>query len=207
MSAPAQKKRSAEEPAQPPAAKRPATRSQQDDEIIEVKDEPDYQVKIELDPKFNVFPDLLRAALQKSYVSTIKSQMRALATNTIPKHKFTYRVVSETVVHQSPHGPKRTILKVDLTSLSLSNTALLNIFLKSGKNNMVPKGKFVRLEQPGIANPKFSKLHFVRLGEIGWGSDATGCLSLHVPSIEKEEKREYNIYVERMAIKAEEKEN
>jgi len=206
MSPPAQKKRSAEEPAQPPAAKRTATRSQQDDEVIEIKDEPDYQVKIELDLKFNAFPELLRVALRNSYVSTIKAQMRALANNTPFKHRYTYNVVSELIIHESRHGANKTILTPGIPSRSLSNAALLNKVLINSNIKIVPKSKFVKLDIPGLTNPKFSKMHFVHLGEIGWGVDAAGCMSLHVPSIQRGETQEYNMYVERVAIKVEENE-
>jgi len=38
----------------------------------------------------------------------------------------------------------------------------------------------VKLEtQEGMTNPEFIHLHSVRYGEVGWGFDAAGCLSLY----------------------------
>ncbi|KAF2832036.1 hypothetical protein CC86DRAFT_462423 [Ophiobolus disseminans] len=206
MSTANQKKRPAEQSPATVPAKRASTKKDAEIEVIEVEDDMDFHLDVDLHSKFKVFPDLLRDTLQKSYKTTIRSQMDALMTNTIPRYKYTYTVVSELSVRPSDKGPNRTILKTNISSLSLCNTALLNIFLKRGKD-LVPKSRFVRLvTRQGLTNPGFTQLHSVRHGETGWGFDVNGCLSLHVPFIEHNQKHEYNIFVERVELKVEQEE-
>jgi len=203
------RKRPTEQDTPTSAPKRAATRKEADVEVIDVEveeEEADFQIEAELHPKFKVFPDHLRKILQDLYKGTIRFQMTALMTNTVPRHKYTYSVVTEHSVRQSPNGPNRTIVKANIPSLSLCNTALLNIFLKSRKDTIVPKNKFVRLDTiSGMTNPGFTQLHSVRHGETGWGFDCNGCLSLHLPFIEHNRKNEYYIYVERTELKVEPK--
>lgn len=167
--------------------------------MVQVQVEDDIELVADLPSKYKVFPDPLRAAIEKSYASAAQSQMRALATNMISRHKHTYNVVTES------NGKNKTNIRVGFLTLSQSNTFLLTAMLKKYKDKIVPTSKFVRQERSGIPNPKFCHLHSLRHGEMVWGFDANGCLSMHVPYIEKDEKYEYNIYVERMVLKVEDK--
>ena len=60
------------------------------------------------------------------------------------------------------------------------------------------KPEFVELEtQEGLANPEFVQLHCVRAGEVRWGLDVHGCLSLYVPSVVESKLVERVYYVAR----------
>lgn len=205
----AQKKRPAEEDLQGPAAKRPGARSQNDDEVVEVEGTDDFQVEATLNSKFDVFPAPLRAAIERSFASAARSQMLALSANTPSKHKFTYSVVTECFAPRSGNVPNTTIIKNGFLTLSQSNTCALTQMLRWSKDKLGkigPKTKFARLERNGYVNPKFSHFHSVRHGEIGWGFDANGCLSINVEYIDKDEKWCYTIYVEKNVLKTEGKE-
>ena len=61
---------------------------------------------------------------------------------------------------------------------------------------------FVELETvAGLRNPEFVQLHSVRHGEVGWGFDAGGALSLYVARLVGAGLEEHIFYVGREARK------
>lgn len=205
----ANKRRSAEVHAGAPAPKRPVTRKPNETVIIE-EDEVDtetYEITAKLSKKYNVFPEPLRRALQDSYETIIEHQMAALIAGVPLKFKFTYSIITERRIRQIDPilEPKFTISKDNVVSLSIANTTLVELFLKSHEEYL-GKPNFVLLpKQDGTSNPNFIRLHATRHNEIGWGFDIYGCLSLFLLYIEDGKLKEYVIYVQRAEVKVEEK--
>ena len=198
------RKRPAEQDVPSPNPKRAAPSKGPDVVAIDDEDDADFQIETKLHDRFKVFPDVLRETIETAYKSTLRSQMTALRTNTVLKNIYTFSIVSEFRVRQSNNGPNTTICKSNISSLSLANTALLNHFLRARNKDKLTKGSFVRLKTvQGIANPDFINLHAVRHGEVGWGFDAYGCLSLFSVSVENNRLKEYAVYVQRTELKVE----
>jgi hypothetical protein len=200
------RKRPGEANATLPTPKRAATG--RDAELIEDEKDETYHVTTKLHGKYNVFPELLRNRLQASYVATIQFQINALQSGAVSEYKYTYSVVTERRIRQVTPSLEptcnTTLCKDSIVSLSLANTALLEVFLKSQKERL-EKPSFVMLKRhEGISNPEFTQLHAVRHEEIGWGFDTYGCLSLYLVYIDQGKLREYVIYVQRAELKVEE---
>jgi hypothetical protein len=191
------------------ASKRSATRSET---VVINEDEEEannmnYDVTAKLSSKFSIFPEPLRKQLQVMYEATIRYAMSALVSGDTLKFKYTYSIVTERRIRQpdSVFEPNVTICKANMVSLSIANTALVELFLKSQKDYLA-KPNFVLLpKQDGMANPDFIRLHATRHNEIGWGFDIYGCLSLFLLYIDEGKLREYVIYVHRTEVKVEEK--
>jgi hypothetical protein len=197
------KKRPGEANTTAPAPKQPRTGP--DAEVIEEKDET-YHVTTRLHSKFGLFPALLQNRLQKAYEVTIQYHMNVLQSGSIPEYKYSYSIVTERRIRQIATNSlcNVNLCKGGIVSLSIANTALLELFLKSQKESL-KKPNFVMLkQQEGIVNPEFTQLHAVRHDEIGWGFDSYGCLSLYLVYIDQGKLREYVIYVQRAEVKVEE---
>jgi hypothetical protein len=200
------KKRSSKMSTSTPAPKRAATRKATAVEIMD--DEPNElcHVTAKLHSKFLIFPEDLCKRLQRMYQSMLQYQMTALLSGITHQFRYTYSIVTERKVRQTaPNAePNITLCKGNIVSLNFANAMLVDIFLKAQKEALT-KPNFIELKtQEGIANPEFNQLHSVRHGEIGWGFDTNGCLSLYLFSIEEGKLKEYFIYVQRAGMKKEE---
>jgi hypothetical protein len=190
-------------------SKRSTTRSEtviidEDEEEANFKN---YDIAAKLSSTFSVFPEPLRERLQVMCEATIRYAMTALVSQKPLNFKYTYSIVTEWRVRQpiSIIEPNVTTCKANMVSLSVANTALMELFLNSQKDYL-KKPNFVFLQkQDGMANPDFIRLHATRHNEIGWGFDIYGCLSLFLLYIDEGKLREYVIYVNRTEVKVEEK--
>lgn len=145
-------------------------------DIIELEIDKNYHVAVNLHSKFNIFPMLLRKTLQAGYSSTIRSQMDALTNKTAVKDEHTFSVVQNMCARQSlpDTGARRKYFKTQFPSLSLANTALLELFSKDQKQYL-EKPVFVQLRtEAGATNEDFIYLHAVHVNEIGRGFDCNG---------------------------------
>jgi hypothetical protein len=189
-----------------PVVKRNATRKNSDQDSIEIEPDETCHITVVLHSRYDVFPASLRAKLQTTYTTMIRSQMEALETNVTPGARYTFSVVSELRVRQTDPASAKTqsICRDNIHSLSLANTALLDFFRKTNKRYL-EMPNFVQLKtEDGISNPEFIQLHSVRRNEIDWGFDTNGCLSLYLVFMDKAKLHEYVIFVHRMDIKVEE---
>jgi hypothetical protein len=203
------KKRPAETTTASPAPKRSATRKPSETVTID-EDETNtetYIITAKLSNKYNVFPGYLRQVLQASYQTTIQRQMAALLSGIPLKFNITFSVIIETRIRQPDPiiEPNVTTYKNNVVSLSLANTILVELFMKT-QGEYLEKPNFVMLPKlDGMANPDFTRLHATRHNEIGWGFDIYGCLSLFLVYIHEGKLEEYVIYVQRAQVKVEEK--
>ena len=205
MSPPKTKKRGAEQSDTVTPAKRATARKLGEPEVIELEEDETYHIAVRLHSKFDVYPPLLRKTLESSFGSTVQAQVKAMSDKTLPKDKYSFAIVTERRVRQAmPNAASnRTNLKLDIPSLSLANTALLELFSRNHKKYL-EKPSFVQLKtEEGIANPEFIYHHAVRLNEIGWAFDTNGCLSLDLVYKENAKVNDYAIYVERTEVKVE----
>lgn len=203
MSAP--KKRQAEENTSAPPPKRPATRKAPDVEVIE--DNPLYNFTPKLHAKFAAFPALLRSKLQQGCQTTCQRQWNALFSGKALELKHNYSIIAERRIRQNIPNPEENVTRchTKIKSLSVANAMVLDMFTNAQKEAL-KKPQFIQLEtQEGMVNQDFIQLYAVRHGEIGWGLDTNGCLSLYTVFIDKGKLKEYVIYVQRADIKVEEK--
>jgi hypothetical protein len=137
------------------------------------------------------------------YQTTIQFQMSTLLSGIISDYKYHYSVIEERRVRQTP-SPNITLHKDSMVSLSLANTTLLEIFWKTHKEALRKPTFVILKKREGMVNPEFVQLHATRHGEIGWGFDANGCLSLYLVLVEEGKLKEFVIYVQRVEFKVEE---
>lgn len=87
--------------------------------------------------------------------------------------------------------------KRNIPTASLANAALLDLDITD--KMVLNKPKFEHLKRSeNIANPENVRLHAVRNGEVGWGFDCHGCLSLYTVKREKGKLMEYAVFVKRL---------
>ncbi|KAF1845675.1 uncharacterized protein K460DRAFT_112942 [Cucurbitaria berberidis CBS 394.84] len=167
------------------AAKKVARASNVQPENTANKQDEVFQVSVKLHRKFDHFPAKLRTILETSYKDTIDAQMDTLQSGKQLAQRYTYSVL------------------VGQLHLSLANMQLLEAFM--GRNQAgLGKATFVELKtKEGLANAEFIHLHSVRHGELGWGFDTHGCLSLYSVSIVDSRLKEVVYFVERSEVKTE----
>lgn len=74
---------------------------------------------------------------------------------------------------------KNAIAVANILELSMANATLLRYFLEN-TNVDLSKRTFVASETvEGVTNPEFLELYSVRKGDLGWGFDTDGCLSIY----------------------------
>jgi hypothetical protein len=159
-----------------------------------------YQILVMVNSKLDKFPSALRETLQKAYQTACYTQMFALQAGKIPNYHKTYRVIEGQCTRSESFAFDNKTLHPSILDLSMANIKLLELLA----NRCTEKTVFVELKtQSGLVNPGFVELHSVRHGELGWGFDADGCLSLYVPRVVEKKLRERVWYVELGGIKIE----
>lgn len=176
-------------------------------EPIAIPDEDDESFHISIKPhsKFDVFPPKLRSLLCQSHRSTLRTYVHELSSH-VKKHRETYSITQAQSIRPSISSGFTILQQVDnIQDLSLANIKLLEMALTHDKSlATMRKDLFVELETKlGMANLKFVHLHSVRHGELGWGVDTHGCVSLFKTSIVEEKLREEVWYVMKGGFKVE----
>jgi hypothetical protein len=109
-------------------------------------------------------------------------------------------MVTGRCVRPSTVGFAITTYADGILDLSVANMQLLEQFLENNEES-VRSAAFVELKtQDGVANPEFIHLHCVRHGELGWGLDCHGCLSLYSVRIVDQRLQEQVVYVQRIEM-------
>ena len=138
-----------------------------------------FQISVTVHSKLDNFPIALREHLQKACQTVFHNHMFALQTGTIPKHHQTYCIITGTRVRSESVEFETTVAIANILDLSMANVTLLKYFLET-TNVDLSKRTFVASETvEGVTNPEFLELYSVRRGDLGWGFDADGGLSIY----------------------------
>jgi hypothetical protein len=163
-----------------------------------------FLISIQLQPRFDKFPLQLRQILQREYANTFYNHTAALQQTPANAPAIqTYTLISGT--RTRGESPSYTLSRASalVPDLTIANVLLLGLFLDKKKRTM-QNPQFQQLEtQEGLENPEFLQLHSVRHGEVGWGFDARGCLSLYVACVREKKLVEGVYYVGEGEIKIE----
>jgi hypothetical protein len=162
-----------------------------------------FQVSVTTHPKFDKFPTALRVALQTTSQSSVYTHLSALSTGTSTPHYQTYSILTGRRIRGESTTFKTVVQISDILELSTANISLLQFFVTRQKLDLGKK-VFVELESMrGVANPKFLEFYTVRKGDLGWGFDDEGCLSLYAAVMREEGLLELVWYVMKDGIKIE----
>ena len=191
------RKRPAGEQASSAASKRLRTPVSKIPEVR--KNESAFRISVRMAEKFQVYPEGLRNSIQRHHKSLVNQIMTKIEDGLTFEPQFNFTITRRrhsvpkdiTSDYVDPRG--KTFM-----ARSLANQEVLTEFLAR-----VPlkKPKFFELKMPEgvppMANPAFTDLHSARAGEMSWGMDKNGCISLHLTSIIDGRRIEESIYVER----------
>jgi len=163
-----------------------------------------YHISVTVNSKLHKFPSALREKLQKAYQAACYARMFALQAGIIPTYRDTYSIIEGERIRSESFTFKTTELASNILDLSMANIKLLEIFANR-KGWPLEKRTFVELKtQSDLENPEFVELHSVRHGELGWGFDAAGCLSLYATGIVGSKLKERVWFVGGCKVKVEE---
>jgi hypothetical protein len=170
----------------------------------------DFHFKVLLSNRFKVFPEAVGKEVLRSYTATFTNQMAHLKSNTAPPSPYRYSTISAQCIRPSSTF-EYAVSSSNIHHASLANIDLLKHFLSLHSSKIrvsartgAPE-KFVHLEtQESVMNPDFIHLHSVRYGEVGWGFDAGGCLSLYWVEMVERKNVIGVMFVERGVVKVEE---
>jgi hypothetical protein len=145
-----------------------------------------FQVSVAVHPRFNEFPQPLRAILQSRFQTALSTHITSLKGGTLPLHHQTYSIITgKRTGKRSGSDYDTTVAIPNTIGLGVANMTLLDFFLKKTKLEL-KADMFVKLKtQKDTLNPDFVDLHAVRHGELGSGFDAEGCLGLYAAGIEE----------------------
>jgi hypothetical protein len=171
------------------------------DQTIPVKeDDNPFQVSVKLHSKFARFPAALRSIIEKTYTTTLVAESEILKTAIRPGAQQTYNIIAGRCIRPSAAGFATSTRTHGIMDLSVANAQLLQQFIDKNEEAM-RTAAFVQLKtQEGMANPDFIHLHCVRHGELSWGLDCNGCLSLYSARIADQKLEEHVVYVERLEV-------
>ena len=160
-----------------------------------------FDISVGGDIRFDVYPERLRDRIQVRHEKLIHKMIAKFKKGepltphfefSIRKNFFSYPQDAET-----DFKVKRP---VRYPAVSLANEAVLQEFL----NRVPPRSKITELKradgQEPSTNPAFAQLHSVRNGEMGWGIDRFGCLSLQLTYIQGGRLRHELVFVERTTV-------
>ncbi|OAL53361.1 hypothetical protein IQ07DRAFT_629777 [Pyrenochaeta sp. DS3sAY3a] len=200
----------------------PSPESDSDIEVIESREvHPSKRLKrtrnlnfklIETTFEFNeklqkILPDALNERLIGEYSKTIRSLMESLDTGHTNPPRFHYSIfVGSCVRGRNPDFDFGTV-ESGIADLGQANKEVFKEFLlyrQNDKPNGLKQKNFVELEtRDGLANPQFLRLHAVRAGDVGWGYDCHGCLSLFMTTEDGANLKDKVFYVKRTQVQVE----
>ena len=118
-----------------------------------------------------------------------------------------YVIVREQYIRPSKVALEMKDSKESGYCLHAANIALMEASLVVNRKRLMDAENtpdFVQLKtEDNVANPDFVYLHSARHGEIGWGFDTDGCLSLYQTKIENKKHCTDGMFVQRVEIKKE----
>jgi hypothetical protein len=160
-----------------------------------------FDVQVLMDAEFEVYPERLRESVQRRHERLICQMMDRFEKGQPLKPTFEYAMTRkmfsyprDRVADSTARLPKR------YPAVSLANQAVLKELIE----RVPPPKKITELKvdrergEEVTANPEFAQLHAVRNGEMGWGVDMFGCLSLQLTTRKDGRLRNELIFVERV---------
>lgn len=163
---------------------------------------------IEITFEFNeklqkVLPDVLNERLIGDYTKTIKTLMKSLDTGITNPPRFHYSIiVGSRVRGRNPDFDFGTV-DSGIADLGQANKEVFKEFLLDRPAGLKQRN-FVELEtREGLSNPQFLRLHAVRAGDVGWGFDCDGCLSLFMTTEDNSNLKDKVFYVKRTQVQVE----
>ncbi|KAJ4987787.1 hypothetical protein SVAN01_06667 [Stagonosporopsis vannaccii] len=152
------------------------------------------QITCQLYKDYDKFPEALRTFVEKRYTDDVYEILQSYHNNQPASQKFTYRIIEGADRQDSSVSNYKTVRVQVYRNASMANVAVLEHFRKL----MPPKKTyFVKAPDEMQSNPDYAKLNSVTAGQIGWGFDEHGCLSLRKTSVEESKLRHDFMYVER----------
>jgi len=162
-----------------------------------------YQMSVKLPIYLIVYPDKLLETLRHDIRCTSSNIVSAANDGTMPKPSVQYSMIHRSYVSNDLDFESKNTTGF---LMHVANLALLTTFFNTHKKLLEDKAvPFVQLETNGkISNPDFSRLHSVRHGEVGWGYDCEGGLSLYQTNIVDGKLCSESMFVQAETIKKEE---
>jgi hypothetical protein len=189
MSAPT-KKRAGTEPAGHGPYKTPRVAAAKNSKCEEAA----VEITVDLHDRFNLYPEPLRNYVEIKYAAEVDEIMKCFKMGHIVSPKAAYYIVRGSRVQGGDEKTDYKIVQIETyQTASMANIAVLEQFLARAPPK---KGAFVRATNAKLANPDFAELHSVHPGQMGWGFDKLGCLSLHLTVIENNKLKHTYVYVE-----------
>ncbi|KAF1943420.1 hypothetical protein EJ02DRAFT_453324 [Clathrospora elynae] len=176
------------------------------------KQQPDnslFQIGVRVHNKFNKFPQELRNIIQEFARKALYCYIESLKNGVLPLDRQTYSIITGRRIRSETTAFETSIAIPNIVDLSVANTMLLDFYAQRNETELAAAKaeSFVELETlKGVTNPEFIELHSVRRGELGWGLDSVGCLSLYSATVAETEKKklvELVCYVKKSGIKIE----
>ncbi|KAI8936012.1 hypothetical protein NX059_007514 [Plenodomus lindquistii] len=141
-----------------------------------------FRISVGLNPSFDVFPKTLRDRLVNEAKQSLYTQALKIKTNTLPTIGAPHSIIEARGCKGSRNAFVTISSMEHSADVSFANKELLLLALRKFKR-ILSSAHFVELDPPKdrdlISNPSFVHWHSVRHGEIGWGFDKHGCLSLY----------------------------
>jgi hypothetical protein len=149
-----------------------------------------YRVSVTVHPDLDNSPNALRHALQEACQTAFYTHMFALQAGKLAKHHQIYNIVAGTRVRSESIIFENTTVYSNILDLSVANITLLKFFA-ARPNARLEKKSFQEQRHERLTNPEFLELYRVRRGDLGWGLDAEGGLSIYGSSLVRKKTKEY----------------
>ncbi|KAF2994805.1 hypothetical protein E8E13_001538 [Curvularia kusanoi] len=168
-----------------------------------------FEVSVFTEDKFDRYPETLRVAMETHHENLMRIIMAKFQHGLPLTPTYEYTVTSKKSSQPKDAKNDYQVLRSDrYPAASLANQAILENFLSKAPSR---KLGYTELKVGrSMANPTFAQLHSVRNGDMGWGFDRYGCLSLHLTKIEDGCLKHEALWVERVnpaKVKVEEPED
>lgn len=161
-----------------PASKHQSIKNE-DDELFCLSVRSHGTVTVVLDQRFDVFPVALTSVIARQIEAEYTD--RHAARRDKPFFFPTYAVCSMEWLWPRSPAPRVVLMRTH-GCLGLANLASLDGFRTQRlKEFDLERAEWLQLAPSvQIRNPQFNHLHSLRVGDIGWGFDREGCISLAI---------------------------
>ena len=162
---------------------------------MEVEDEYEsVQIKTDLHDKFGPYPKALRQQVENTYTDDVYTILEVFASGGAFPKTYTYQIVNWGHFQGGSPLDYKVTQKETYYTVGMANVAVLEQLLKIAPPR---KADFVEAPDVELINPDYAALHSVPPGQMGWGFDKDGCLSLHKTIIQKNKLKHIFAYVKR----------
>lgn len=169
-----------------------------DNALVHITINEDGTTAVDISPKLDIFPPILLSTISAQVQEPHRGEVHTARFPDFygPVTSYSFDVWTTQWDRRASSEPVRTLVQ-EYRSQSTANLVAMHKFQTEILSEQEKdEAEWVQLKRLGSCNPRFQEFHMLRTGDIGWGFDYVGNISLSVHRRVLGAVREFSVSVE-----------